>query len=112
MCQVWDGGEDDAAALLEDRKDGSSNGSDHGDGDGHEDGSSTESDAQRKVEIGPRAVQLLSIRANFCIAGINGFDWRTYQCIYRAQEGEVQEVHTSYHMLYASYMLYIYIVIN
>jgi hypothetical protein len=49
-------------------------------------------------------VQLLSIRANFHIRGINGFDWRNGLIIYRPRKGEVQEVYTSYYMFYLLYI--------
>jgi hypothetical protein len=49
-------------------------------------------------------VQLLAIRANFRIRAINAYDWRLGRCIYRALEGEVQEVYNGHRMLYLPYI--------
>jgi hypothetical protein len=121
-----DGDEDDATALPEDRADGPDDGSSSGsdDRDGHEaneDGNRGEDDATALPEdcrdgpgsstrsdedfgYGARAVQLLAIRANFRIRAINAYDWRLGQCIYRAPEGEVQEVYNGHGMLYLPYI--------
>ncbi|TVU38117.1 hypothetical protein EJB05_11471 [Eragrostis curvula] len=83
-----DGGEDDATALPEDPGDGPNDGSSSGSDDhnGHED---READSDYSIDgCGPRAVQLLAIRANYHISAIMAYDWHEYRLIY---EGEVQE---------------------
>jgi hypothetical protein len=82
------GGEEDAAAPLEDD-----------DGDQDDRGAASEDSDDDIVPFGQRAVQLLAIRANFCICAINGYDWQLGRCIYRQHEREVQEVYTSYLIL-------------
>ncbi|TVU37457.1 hypothetical protein EJB05_10773, partial [Eragrostis curvula] len=82
-----DTGDDDSAPLLED--DG---------GDVPKDGSygpESSEDSDHKMPFCQRAVQLLSIRANFPISSINGYDWQTGRLIYFLREGEVQEVYVS-----------------
>ena len=100
-----DGGEDDGYGD-EDDSDG-----------GQDDATFASEDYVNEMDLCARGVQLLSIRANFCIISINAYDWNQCALIYAAQIGEVQQVYTSYRMLYIYYMLYaslhsLYIVIN
>ena len=62
--------------------------------------------ANENHALGQRAVQLLAICANFPICEIYGYDWHQGRCIYVQREGEVQEVYTSYHMLYLLYICF------
>ncbi|KAK3142135.1 hypothetical protein QOZ80_4BG0342730 [Eleusine coracana subsp. coracana] len=83
-----DGDEDDATALPEDRSDGSKEGSSSGsdDHDGHEDCGVASDDSDYENELGgPRAVQLLAIRANFCVSAINAYDWHEGRCVYYSE---------------------------
>ena len=89
------------------------------DGDGGEDDASFASeDSDDEVVSVYRAVQVLAIRANFRISRIDAHDWYQSAVIYYALEGEVQEVYSSYLMLYLlQYVFYaslhtLYIVIN
>lgn len=79
------------------------------DGDGGEDDASfasEDSDDEVLTEVSIlRAVQVLAIRANFRISRINAHDWYQSAVIYSALEGEVQEVYTSYRMLYLLHAL-------
>jgi len=59
----------------------------------------------QRERLGQRAVQLLAICANFPICEIYGYDWHQGRCIYVQREGEVQEVYTSYLILYLLYAL-------
>jgi len=106
-----DGGEVDGYGDEDD-----SDGGEDGDG-GEDDATFASEDYVNEMDLCARGVQLLSIRANFRIIGINAYDWNQCALIYAAQIGEVQQVYTSYRMLYIYYMLYaslhsLYIVIN
>jgi hypothetical protein len=103
-----DEGEVDATTLLEDGVDGPKDDSSGSDDDGGQDncGAASEdsNDEIDREPFGTHAVQLLAIRANYPINVIIAFDWTIGRCIYSVLQGEVQEVCTSYHILYPPYV--------
>jgi len=80
-----DGGEDDGYGDEDD-----SDGGEDGDG-GEDDATFASEDYVNEMDLCARGVQLLSIRANFRIIGINAYDWNQCALIYAAQIGEVQQ---------------------
>ncbi|KAK3139024.1 hypothetical protein QOZ80_5AG0376670 [Eleusine coracana subsp. coracana] len=63
----------------------------HNDGGQDNCGAASEDSDDEIMACGPRAVQVLAIRANFPFSTINGYDMQQGQCIYTRGEREVQE---------------------
>jgi hypothetical protein len=62
-------------------------------------------ESRQREPLSQRAVQLLDICANFPVYEINGFDWHQGRCIYVQCEGKIQEIYTSYLILYLLHAL-------